>query len=146
MGFDLVAKRPERGGSGYFGADTISMILLRSAMQAAGVKEKLIYKKFIANDGFLVTALEARTIGRLLNNWLKGRNLQIDLAEMNANARRVNDVTLKLIETLDEHEGRSAAAHLRHAESVPLTLERKARRFVRAFAAFCERSGGFWVE
>ncbi len=146
MGFDLVAKRPERGGCGYFGANIISMILLRSAMQAAGVKEKLIYKKFVANDGFLVTALEARTIAGLLNNWLKGRKLHVDLAEKNAKARRVNDVTLKLIATSDVAGDRSAASHLHRAKSAPLTLERKSRRFVRAFAAFCERSGGFWVE
>jgi hypothetical protein len=146
MGFDLVAKKPERGHEGYFRANIFSMIFLRSAMLAAGVKEELIYKKFSANDGFLVTPLQSRTIAEKLNAWLKGRNLQLDVAEKNEGVKRVNDVTLRLFEELDKGTRKSTAAHLRRAKSAPVRLDRNLRKFVREFALFCEGSGGFWVE
>jgi hypothetical protein len=146
MGFDLTAKSSERGNEGYFRANIFSMIFLRSAMLAAGVKEELIYKKFSANDGFLVTPLQSRTIAEKLNAWLKGRNLQLDVAEKNEGVKRVNDITLKLFEDLDKGTRKSTAGHLRRAKSAPVRLDRKLRRFVREFALFCEGSGGFWVE
>jgi hypothetical protein len=145
MGFDLVAKRRDLGNDGYFRTNIFYIIFLRSAMSAAGVKEDLIYKKFLANDGYLVTALQARTIAERLNTWLKGKKLQIDLAEKNKWAKRVNDATLEVFEMLDKGVHKSTAAHLRRARSVPVTLDRKLRKFVREYAAFCERSGGFWI-
>lgn len=146
MGFDLVAKRRDLGDQGYFGANIFSMIFLRSAMLAAGVKEELIYKKFLANDGYLVTPLQARTIAEQLNAWLKGRKLRIDLAEENERAKQANDATLWVLEALNIREQKYAAAHLRSAKSAPVTLDRTLRKVVRNFAAFCERSGGFWVD
>jgi hypothetical protein len=147
MGFDLEAKRLELGEKmGYLGANIYSMILLRSAMLAAGVNEKLIYKKFIANDGFLVTPIQAKTIAQKLNAWLKGRKLVIDVAEQNENVRRINNVTLKLVGAFGTRGQKSAAAHLRREKSIPITLDREMRKTIRNFARFCERSGGFWVD
>ncbi len=114
-------------------------------MSAAGVKEELIYKKFLANDGYLVTPLQARTIAERLNAWLKGKKLHIDLVERNQKARQVTGATLRMFEILDKGIQKSMAAHLRRARTVPVTLDRKLRKFVREYAAFCERSGGFWI-
>ena len=146
MGFDLVARRRDLGDKGYFRANIFSMIFLRSAMLAAGVKEKLIYKKFLANDGYLVTPLQARTIAEQLTAWMKGRMLRIDLAEENKRAKQVNDATLRVFEALDTRKQKAAAAHLRGAKSAPVTLDRGLRKVVKDFAEFCERSGGFWVD
>ncbi|MGA2260033.1 MAG: hypothetical protein ABSH28_01210 [Acidobacteriota bacterium] len=145
MGFDLVAKRRELGGEGYLHTNVLSMIFLRSAMLAAGVKEELIYKKFLANDGYVVTPLQARTIAEQLNAWLNGRKLQVDLAEENEKAKRVNDAVLGLFQTLNTGKQKSMAAHLRRAKSVPIPLSRKLRKVVREFARFCEQSDGFWI-
>ena len=145
MGFDLVAKRRDLGKEGYFRAPIFSMMFLRSAMLAAGVREELVCKKFIANDGYLVTPLQARTIAEQLNAWLKGSKLRIDLAEENKDAGWANDLALRALEALGTREQKSAAAHLRRAKSAPVRLKRGLRRFVREFAVFCERSGGFWV-
>jgi hypothetical protein len=146
MGFDLTAKNPKSGCEGYFRANIFSMILLRSAMLAAGVKEELIYRKFSANDGFLVTALQAKTIAEKLTVWLKGRKLMLDMVEKNENVKRVNEVTLKFFEGLDKGARKSMAKRLRREKSTPLLLNRKLRSFVREFAEFCRGSGGFWVE
>jgi len=115
-------------------------------MMAAGIKEELIYKKFLANDGFLVTPIQAQTIAAKLNAWLRGRNLQIDLAEENRTAKQVNDAIVGVFQALDTRKVKSAAAQLRRAKSAPVPLDRKLRKFVREFARFCERSGGFWVD
>jgi hypothetical protein len=146
MGFYLVAKRRDLGDEGYMRASIFSMIFLRCAMLAAGVKEELIYKKFLANDRFLVTPLQARTIAERLNAWLKGRRLRIDLAEENKRARQVNSATLKAFEAVGARRQKSVAAHFRRSKSIPVTLDRRLRRVVRDFAGFCERSGGFEVD
>ena len=146
MGFDLVAKRRDLGNGGYMRASIFSMILLRSAMLAAGVKEELIYKKFLANDGFLVTPLQARTIAERLKAWLKGRRLRINLAEENKEAKRANDAVLRVFEVVGERGQKRVATHFRREKSIPVTLHRRQRKAVRDFAGFCEHSGGFWVD
>jgi len=40
----------------------------------------------------------------------------------------------------------SKAAQLRRAKSARVPLNRKLREFVREFARFCDKSGGFWVD
>lgn len=107
-------------------------------------KEELIHKKIPANDGFLVTPRQAKAIAEQLNACLKGRKLQIDIAKRNTKAKQTNDATLSVSEALDTPERKSAAAHLRRAKLAPVTLDRRLRKVVREFAAFCERSGGFW--
>ena len=146
MGFDLVAKRRDLGNEGYMRVSIFSMILLRSAMLAAGVEEGLIYKKFLANDGFLVTPLQARTIAERLKAWLRGRKLRLDLAEENKDAKRANDAILRVFEVVGERKQKSVATHFRREKSIPVTLDRRQRKAVRDFAGFCERSGGFWVD
>jgi hypothetical protein len=146
MGFDLVAKRRDLGHEGYFRANVFSMMFLRSAMLAAGVKEELIYRKFLGNDGLLVTRLQARTIAGQLDAWLKGRKLQIDIAEENRRAKEVNDAVLGMLEAFHTGKRKSEVARLRRAKSVPLKLDRRLRKAVREFAGFCRRSGGFWVD
>ena len=146
MGFDLVARRRDLGNEGYMRASIFSMILLRSAMLAAGVKEGLIYKKFLANDGFLVTPLQARTIAERLKAWLRGRKLRLDLAEENKDAKRANDAILRVFEVVGERKQKSVATHFRRNKSIPVTLDRRQRKAVRDFAGFCERSGGCWVD
>jgi len=110
MGFYLVAKRRDLGDEGYMRASIFSMIFLRCAMLAAGVREELIYKKFLANDRFLVTPLQARTIAERLNAWLKGRRLRIDLAEENKRAKQVNSATLKVFEAVGARKQKSVAS------------------------------------
>jgi hypothetical protein len=145
MGFYLAAKRRDLGDEGHMRASIFSMILLRSAMLAAGVQEGLIYKKFLANDGFLVTPLQARTIAERLKAWLKGRRLRINLAEENKEAKRVNDAILRVFEAVGARKQKRVATHFRSEKSIPLTLDRRQRKVIRDFAGFCERSGGFWV-
>jgi hypothetical protein len=145
MGFYLAAKRRDLGNEGHMQASIFSMIFLRSAMLAAGVKEELIYKKFLANDGFLVTPLQTRTIAERLNAWLKGRGLRVDLAEKNKAAKRVNDAVLRVFEAVDAPRQGAMAARFRREKSIPVTLDRRLRKLVRDFAGFCERSGGFWI-
>ena len=146
MGFDLVAKRRDLGNEGYFPANIFFIIFLRSAMLAAGVKKELIYKKFLANAGYPVTPLQARTIAEQLKARLEGRKLRIDLAEENTRAKQVNDATLGVLEALDPREQKLPAAYLRRAKSVPVRLDRRVRRVDREYAEFCERNGRFWVD
>ncbi len=146
MGFDLLSKNRRLGGAGYMRANVYQMVFLRSAMLAAGVKESLVYKKFIRNDGWPVTDLQAKTIARELRNWIKGRNLILDLAEKSEAARRVNDTVFGLIESVSRDGQKIAARKIRRARSLPVRLDRRMRAAIRRFADFCERSGGFWVD
>jgi hypothetical protein len=68
MGFDLVAKRPHRGAENYYRAGIEFMAFLRSAMMASGLREELVYRKFVSNDDLLVTALEPKMIAEKLTN------------------------------------------------------------------------------
>ncbi len=146
MGFDLVSKNRRLGDAGYMRANVYQMVFLRSTMLAAGVKESLVYKKFMGNDGWLVTALQAKTIALELRSWIKGRNLILDFAEKSEAARRVNDTVFELIESVSRGGQRIAARKIRRARSLPVRLDRKMKAAIRRFADFCERSGGFWVD
>lgn len=145
MGFDLVAKTKKRGTAGYYGAGIEFMGFLRAAMLAAGVPEALVYRKFVANDNLFVTPLQATTIARKLGAWLKGRDLVLDLAETHEHA----DVSMRALQSVQQAVGnRTEAARLdrrRRAKRLPVRVDPAARKAIRQFAAFCERSGGFYV-
>ena len=146
MGYDLMAKRPRRGAAGYYRSGIEFMIFLRSAMVAAGVKESIVYKKFISNDGYLVTPLQSRTIAERLATWLRGRNLVLDLAEKNERALVSTEGLFEILKALNSQSKRARAlALLRRAKSLPFHVDRKARKAIRQFAAFCAGSGGFYV-
>ncbi len=146
MGFDLVAKRPSHPGASCFRVDIFQMILLRSAMLAAGVSEILVNRKFLGNDNYLVTPLQSAMIAKKLKIWLKGRNLVIDLVEQNERAREVNNAVLRLFQAIGDSGQKAMARQYRRAKSIPLRLSRSSRKALRVFADFCERSGGFRVQ
>ncbi len=146
MGFDLISRNRQLGDAGYMRANVFQMVFLRSAMLAAGVKESLVYKKFLGNDGWLVTDLQAKTIAMELRKWIKGRNLVLDFAEENEGARRVNDTVFGLIESVTRGGQKMAARKIRRAKSLTVRVDREMRVAIRRFADFCERSGGFWVD
>lgn len=50
-------------------------------MVEAGVYPKIIYKKFVGNDGLLVTPIQAAGISARLDKWLEGKHLTITLPE-----------------------------------------------------------------
>jgi hypothetical protein len=52
-------------------------------MLAAAVDERLVYGKFVGNDGLLVTAPQTREIAGSLTSWLKRRKLTVALSERN---------------------------------------------------------------
>ena len=146
VGFDLVAQKPGPGHLENFPVDIFQMIFLRSAMLAAGVKEDLVHKKFLGNDGWLVTPLQSSVIAGKLRTWLGGRNLVIDLIERNERARQVNSAVLLVFEQLGDHQQRDMAKHYKRAKSLPLRLNRVSRKVIRKFAEFCDNSGGFRVQ
>jgi hypothetical protein len=146
MGYDLMAKRPSRGAADYYRSGIEFMIFLRCAMVAAGVSPALVYKKFISNDGFLVTPLQSRTIAKRLTTWLKGRNLVLDLAERTESALLSTEGLFEVLNTMDSRSDRARRlALLRTAKSLPYRVDRRARKTLRQFAAFCAGSGGFRV-
>ncbi len=146
MGFDLISKNRSLADAGYMRANVYQMVFLRSAMLAAGVKESLVYKKFLGNDGWLVTDLQAKTIAVNLRNWMRGRNLVLDFAERNEKVRRVNDTVFGLIESVSGGGQKMAARKIRRAKSLIVRIDRNMRVAIRRFVDFCERSGGFWVD
>jgi hypothetical protein len=146
MGYDLVAKRAQRGAVDYYRAGIEFMTFLRSAMLAAGVPEALVYKKFVSNDDWLVTPLQSTMIAEKLTTWLRGRHVTLDLAENNSRAHVSTDA-LSFVQRAIGHEKDAARfARRRRAKNLPIRLDRKARRALREFAAFCGGSGGFWVD
>jgi hypothetical protein len=146
MGFDLTAKNPRLGDDGYFRASVYQMILLRSSMLAAGVKEILIYRKFAANDGFFVTRLQSQQIAGRLRAWLKDRNLTLDLAEQNEEAKKSSQAYFQVFLQLCNREDKRIAKHFSKSKSLPLNVNPGVRKVIRGFAGFCAHSGGFWVE
>lgn len=142
MGFDLAAKRPTHGAESYYRSGIEFMTVLRSAMVAAGVQEALVYKKFVANDNWLVTPMQSRMIAERLTAWLRGRSLTLDLAEGEGRARASTDgLRLVLRAVGNQQEGARLARKLR----LPFRVDREARKAIREFAAFCADSGGFYV-
>jgi hypothetical protein len=132
VGFDLYAKRkrPEKGG--YFRATMDYMTFLRAAMIEAGVPERLVYRKFVGNDGQLVTALQSKAIAERLTVWLQGRNLVIDLVERDGSARATNDAMFELMRELSTgSRAKKQWAARRRAKSLPSKVDRKARKSIR---------------
>jgi hypothetical protein len=146
MGFDMTAQQPRKKGSGYYRANVFWMTVLRCSMLASGVKEKLIYQKFLCNDGWRVTPLQAGTIADKLTAWLKGRNLVIELFESNEQAMRVNDALSRLFGALKGSRAKKASKRSSGSRSTPLKVDRRIRRELRQFAEFCQNSCGFWIE
>jgi hypothetical protein len=145
LGFDLIAKRRKRGAADYYASKIQFMVVLRSAMVAAGVEEGLVYKKFIANDHWLVSARESRIIAERLTTWLQGRNLVLNLAETNERAHVATDALSLVLQTVGKHKEQARLARHRRATSLPFRVDRTARKAIREFAAFCAGSGGFYV-
>lgn len=146
MGFDLSARNTRLGDKGYLRTNVFQMILLRSSMLAAGVKETLVYRKFAANDGCLITRLQSQKIAGHLGAWLKGRNLKLDLAEQNEKAKTANQAYFQVFSNLGSRDEKRIAKHFSTSKSLPLKVNAGVRRLIRGFADFCARSGGFWVE
>ena len=121
------------------------MAFLRSAMLAAGVPEALVYTKFVSNDKLLVNTLQAKMIAQKLTTWLEGRNLTIELAETDSRAQSSLDALFSVHSAVGNKEAAARLERRRRSESLPLRVDRKARRAIRNFAAFCAGSGGFFV-
>ena len=145
MGFDLVAKNKGRGDKGYFHASAYQMILLRASMIAAGVDEKLVYGKFVGNDGLLVTTLQSLKIAESMAAWLGGRKLAVVLSEGHASAKATNEAYFGIIRAIGGRDDRRALKQFQALKSRPLRLDPKSRKFLRRFAEFAGHSGGFWV-
>jgi len=143
MGFDLSAKNRGLGGKGYFRADVYQMILLRASMIAAGVNETVVYKKFVSNDGYLVTPLQSSQISDNLIAWLRNRDLTLDLCETNERAKKTNAAYFALFSQLGDRETKTEARHFSRAKTRPIQLDSSTRSIIRKFADFCGRSGGF---
>jgi hypothetical protein len=145
MGFDLIAKNKRPGGKGYLRASVYEMILLRASMLAASIDEKLVYGKFVGNDGLLVTALQSMQVADRLTAWLRGRKLAVALSERNPLANAGNEAYFGLVRELGGREDRRAMKQFSGLKHQPFRLDPKARKAVRRFAGFPSRSGGFWV-
>lgn len=146
MGYDLTAKDRSLGDAGYYRATADHMILLRAAMVAAGVKEDLVYRKFVGNDGFFVTAIQSQKIAACLATWLKGRALSVDLCEHNRDARSANEANFQVVMALGDHEARKRAKLFSRSRSLPFRIDSRARKAIREFAEFCRRSRGYWID
>jgi len=129
----------------YFRADIYQMILVRSAMIAAGVNEKLVFKKFVSNDDFLVTPHQSALIGEKLKAWLKGRNLVLDLSERNERAKVGNQAYFDILLQLGNRQDKETARIFSKDKPLPVKLDPAGRKVIRDFAEFCMHSGGFWV-
>jgi hypothetical protein len=145
MGYDLVAKGRKRGTAGYYRAGIEFMALMRSAMRAADVPEALVCRKFVSNDNLLVTSLQARMLARKLTTWLRGRNLTLDLAETDERAHGSLDALLLVQKAVGNKREAARLRQRRRPESLPLRVDRQARKAIREFAGFCAGSGGFYV-
>lgn len=145
MGFDLNSRKTSLGEKGYYRAGIYDMILLRGAMIAAGVDPKLVYQKFVANDGFRVTASESRLIASSLLNWLTRSRLAVDLSERNPRAKAANKGYLQILAALGDRADKKIARHFASAKSIPVNLDKGMRKAIREFADFCNGSGGFTV-
>jgi hypothetical protein len=145
VGFDLIAKKPAGAAWGYFGANVFWMSALRCAMRAAGVREELVYGKFLYNDGRLVTPLQAKTVAEKLTAWLKGRNLLLDCRETDECAVRVNNEVAMFLAAFEKKAGRRRSRQ-REPGSMVFKVDPRIRKWLRRFIRFCENSGGFWVE
>lgn len=146
MGFDLNAQNRNLRDRGYLRADVYQIMMLRSAMVAAGVSETLIYTKFLGNDGFLVTELQSRKIAEKLNTWLKGRNLLLDLAEKDERAKKANEAYLKVFLAVAGPDEKKLAKLFLSSPSLPLKVDSRVRKMIRNFADFSRGSGGFTVD
>lgn len=146
MGFDLAAKRPHRGAENYCRAGIEFMAFLRSAMVAADVRQELVYRKFVSNDDLLVTGLESKMIADKLTSWLRGRNLTLDLAETDPRSRVAVDGLMFVQKAVGNKDEADRLARKRRAKSLPYQMDRKARKAIREFVAFCAGSGGFYVD
>ena len=145
MGFDLEAKRPKRAVENYYRSGIDRMIFLRSAMVAAGVPDTLVYKKFISNDNLFVTPMQSRMIANRLTKWLRRRNLKLDLAETNRQARASTASLFLVLQAVGNTRDKSRLARIGRAKSLPFRMDRRARKTLREFATFCAGSGGFYV-
>src|ERR1022692_1117021 len=123
MGFDLTAKNPPPRDEGYFRASVYQMILLRSSMVAAGVKETVVYGKFAGNDGHFVTRLQSQQIAERLRAWLTGRNLILDLAEQNERAKRGNEAYFQVFLQVGNREDKKTARLFLGSKSLPLRVD-----------------------
>lgn len=145
MGFDLNSRRKNLGEKSYYRASVYQMILLRSAMIAAGVDSKLVYEKFVANDGLRVTASESKLIASSLLNWLSRKHLLLDLAEQNSTARIANRGYFQVLVAVGNNTDKKVARHFASKKSIPVKLDAGTRKAIRIFAEFCNSSGGFTV-
>ena len=145
MGYDLDAKRPKRGASSYYRSGIELMAFLRSAMVAADVPETLVYRKFISNDNLFVTQAQSRMIADKLTTWLRRRNLILDLAETNRWAPASARSLAFVLQAVGDRKNKARLARSLGAKSLPLRVDRKARKTLREFAGFCAGSGGFHV-
>lgn len=146
MGFDLNAQNCNLRDRGYLRADVYQMMMLRVAMLAAGVEKTFIYRKFVANGGFLVTELQSRKIAEKLTTWLKGRKLVLDLAEKDERAKAVNEAYLKVFLQVAGRDDKKLAKLFLSSTTLPLQVDSRVRRVIRKFADFSNRSGGFTVD
>jgi hypothetical protein len=146
MGFDLTAKRPKRGATRYFRAGIEFMRVLRCAMLAAGVPEVLVYKKFVSNDDWLVTARQSEMISEKVTAWLRGRNLTLQLVEQNPRGQAVLKHLGWLLAALGNKRERNRIENELAAKSLIRRVDRKTRKDIREFATFSRGSGGFWVD
>jgi hypothetical protein len=145
MGYDLTVKHPKPGAMRYYRAGIEFMTFLRLAMIAAGVPQALVFKKFVSNDDWFVTARQSEMISERIVTWLRGRNLTLTRADSNARARTSLDGFLSLLEMLNTPDAKRVNRLLR-ARAVTIRLDRKDRKALREFAAFCAGSGGFYVD
>jgi len=140
MGFDLTGVRPSDKRGEYYRASIDTIILLRRAMVTAGVEPKLVYHKFVGNDGLKVTNLQAKSIAEQLATWLKHRSLVVDLRETDEAAVRSNNAYRRVFSVL------GLGGHASRSRRQKVIVDRTARKLIRGFAEFCHSSGGFWVD
>jgi len=145
VGYDLYARRTAAGDGGYFRATIGGMSFLRAAMNAAGVPRQIVYGKLLGNDGVRVTELQGKAIAERLTAWLGGRNLVVDLREPDDTAAAIMDEFSGLLDALAGGRARPRRRRPKQVEPEFVKLGRRDRAWIRAFADFCARSGGFRV-
>jgi hypothetical protein len=77
--------------------------------------------------------------------WLTGRKLTVSLSERNELANVSNEDYFGIIRELGGPEDKRAVKQFSDLKSLPFKLDSKARKMVRDFTEFSNRSGGFWV-
>ena len=120
------------------------MVVLRSAMVAAGVPEALVYKKFISNDSWLVTPIQSKTIAKKLTDWLQADDLTLDLIETNSNAHWSLDALSVVVRAVGNKKDKSDL-QARGAKRQLCCVDSDTRKAILEFGEFCDRSGGFHV-